>query len=107
MSRVEVVGVVSRLHSRGTGFGVKETSTGKDGREFTEFWSVFPDKPADVSADDRVKVSGFLRAKTRPWTDRDGNERVGVDLTVSGASVEVLGKPEPEQWGTVGNETPF
>lgn len=116
MSTVQVEGVVSRLHKTGGGFGLKETSTAKDGREFVRYWAVFPKEPVTVAEGDAVEVSGFLDAKVgKPKTNRDGEEVRYVDLTVSRATVRTLARVEQDAtpapfeadgWGG-SDESPF
>ena len=88
MAKVSVEGVVSRLNSRGNGFGVREAQE-FNGSERTTFWSVFPpkDAPRTVVEGQRVTVEGFLRTRV---SERDARF---VDHTLNGA--RLVGEPVP------------
>lgn len=88
MAKVSVDGVVSRLNSRGNGFGVREVQE-FNGSERTTFWSVFPpkDAPRTVVEGQRVMVEGFLRTRV---SERDARF---VDHTLNGA--RLVGEPVP------------
>ena len=82
MATVVVEGTVSRINSRGNGWGVKEVQSYGD-KERVTYWSVFPPKDADrtVVEGQRVKVSGFLGTKV---SERDARF---VDHTLNQAKV--------------------
>lgn len=82
MATTVVEGTVSRINSRGNGFGVREDNE-YQGKTRTTYWSVFPPKDADrtVNEGDRVKVSGFLGTRV---SERDARF---VDHTLNQAKV--------------------
>lgn len=113
MSYVTVEGTVSRINSRGNGFGLKEVQE-YQGKERVTYWSVFPPKDADrtVSEGDRIKVAGFLGTRV---SERDARF---VDHTLNQAKVlEAVGVapvvdagPVADTWNAPTNytdETPF
>ena len=74
---------VARVNQKGHGVQVVEKweSKGKTGQ--TRF-TVWFDAEHGLSVGDVVDVSGFLGAKVgEPWTDRDGNARTSVELSVN------------------------
>ncbi|MCJ1709268.1 hypothetical protein [Microbacterium sp. VKM Ac-2923] len=103
MAKVEVQGVVERIHTRGSGFTVRESWTRRDGSgESSRFWSVFlPERTAvRVIAGDRVRVVGALRADV---SKRDNRY---VDHTVSNAAVEITQENGPRSWGPPSDDEP-
>lgn len=109
---------VSRVNSRGHGVQVVEKweSKGKTGQ--TRF-TVWFDSEHGLSVGDKIDVSGFLGAKVgEPWTDRDGNQRTSVELSLNspriGSEKAAQGQSEPvaagDSWntpGTYSDESPF
>ena len=106
MAYVTVEGTVSRINSRGNGFGLKEVQE-YNGKERVTFWSVFPPKDAErtVSEGDRLKVGGFLGTRV---SERDARF---VDHTLNqGKVLETRDAAPAESWGGGGNDfdtTPF
>ncbi|MDQ1113974.1 hypothetical protein QE418_003422 [Microbacterium testaceum] len=103
MAKVEVQGVVERIHTRGGGFNLRESWPRRDGSgESSRFWSVFlPDRtPAQVVVGDRVRVVGALRVEV---SKRDPRY---VDHTVSSAGVEIIQENGPRSWGPPADEPP-
>ena len=94
MAYTTVEGTVSRINSRGNGFGVREDNE-YQGKTRTTYWSVFPPKDADrtVSEGDRIKVSGFLGTRV---SERDARF---VDHTLNQAKV-LEGATTPAQSGS-------
>lgn len=84
MAIVSLKGVeVARVNSRGHGVQVVEKweSKGKTGQ--TRF-TVWFDAEHGLAVGDLIDVSGLLGAKIgEPWTDRDGNARTSVELSVN------------------------
>jgi len=104
MAWVQVEGTVSRINSRGNGFGLKEVNE-YNGKERVTYWSVFPPKDADrtVNEGDRIKVSGFLGTRV---SERDARF---VDHTLNQAKVLESVAPVVDAgpvWNTA-DETPF
>jgi len=100
---------VARVNSRGHGVQVVEKweSKGKTGQ--TRF-TVWFDAPHGLTVGDKIDVSGFLGAKVgEPWTDREGQQRTSVELSVNspriGSQGAAQGQSEPVQadtWNTPG-----
>lgn len=107
MAYVTVEGTVSRINSRGNGFGVKEVNE-YNGKERVTFWSVFPPRDADrtVREGDRVKVGGFLGTRV---SERDArfvdhtlnNAKVLEAAAAVSASTDSWAAPQPS------NDVPF
>lgn len=68
-----------------SGFRVVEESTGKNGETYKQRWTVWAD--AEVSGrireGDVVSLSGFLSAKVNEWTDKDGQVKHSVELSLN------------------------
>ena len=64
------------------GFRVTETSKSKDGREFTQRWTIWSDD-LRMHEGDVVSLSGFLSAKVNDWTDKEGQLRHSVELAIN------------------------
>ena len=64
------------------GFRVTESSKSKDGREFTQRWTIW-DESLGVREGDVVSLSGLLSAKVNDWTDKDGQLRHSVELGIN------------------------
>ena len=105
---------VSRVNRTGNGVKVLEEST-SNGKTYKTYYSVWFTEPHGLSEGSVVSLSGFLGAKiSDPWTDRDGNERTSVELSVNNprlqhdsvvaASVAALAAPAAESWTA---EVPF
>lgn len=108
---------VARVNSRGHGVQVVEKweSKGKTGQ--TRF-TVWFDSEHGLSVGDKIDVSGLLGAKVgEPWTDRDGNQRTSVELSLNSPRIgsEKAAQSAPQQsagdsWNTPGDYdggTPF
>ena len=109
MAYTTVEGTVSRINSRGNGWGLKEVQE-YNGKERVTFWSVFPPRDADrtVQEGDWVKVGGFLGTRV---SERDARF---VDHTLNQAKVlEIVGVAPVVDAGPVWNtaagdsEVPF
>lgn len=102
---------VTRVNSKG--FGVKVTESNEyAGKTYKTQYTLWFTQPHGLSEGDVVSVSGFLGAKVGdPWTDRDGNERTSVELSVNNPKLD--GFPAPavrveEPWAaTPSTEVPF
>jgi hypothetical protein len=73
---VTVTGIFSK------GFRVTETSKSKDGREFTQRWTVWSDD-LRMSEGDVLSLSGVMSAKVNDWTDKEGQLRHSVELAIN------------------------
>jgi len=102
MAYVTVEGTVSRINSRGNGWGLREAQE-YNGKERVTFWSVFPPKDADrtVQEGQKIKVSGFLGTRV---SERDARF---VDHTLNQAKVleaVVAAAPAADTWN---QDVPF
>ncbi len=88
------------------GFRVIEESTGKDGKTYTQRWTVWSDG-LGVAEGDIVSLSGFLAAKVNEWTDKDQQVRHSVELSLNSprlasgddsSAPESQNAPEPDPW---------
>ena len=74
---------VSRVNRTGNGVKVLEESN-TNGKTYKTYFSVWFTEPHGLSEGDKVSLSGFLGARIgEPWTDRDGNTRTSVELSVN------------------------
>jgi single-stranded DNA-binding protein len=64
------------------GFRVVEESKSRDGKDYSTRWTVWSDT-LGVTEGDIVSVSGFLGAKVNDWTDKDGQTRHSVELSLN------------------------
>ena len=79
---------VTFVNGRGFGLKVEESHESK-GKTFKQRYSVWFDGPHNLAVGDRVSLSGFLGAKVSdPWTDREGNERVSVELSINSPRID-------------------
>lgn len=110
---------VSRLNSKGFGFGVKEENE-SNGKTYTTYWTVWAKEAHNLSVGDVISVSGFLSAKVgEPRTGNDNVERVYVELSINGpriqgsqptSSPQEPRQTEPDPWATSSvndSSTPF
>ena len=104
MAHVTVEGTVSRINSRGNGFGLREENE-YQGKTRTTYWSVFPPKDADrtVSEGDRIKVSGFLGTRVSERDARFVDHTLNQAKVVEGAAVAPVVESAPS-WDA---NTPF
>jgi hypothetical protein len=81
---VTVVG----LNRSGHGVKVEESST-SNGKTYKTRWTVWFKEHSGLVEGDTVSVSGFLAARMgEPWTDREGNERRSVELSLNSPRVD-------------------
>jgi hypothetical protein len=104
VAQVVVEGTVSRINSRGNGFGLKEVNSFGD-KERVTYWSVFPPKDADrtVNEGDRVKISGFLGTRVSERDARFVDHTLNQAKVLETAAAVVSAQAEP-QWDS---STPF
>lgn len=102
---------VDRVFSTQHGYGAAvfesfEKRDGTTGRSRYTLW--FKEDP-NIEAGQVVSASGFLGVKPSEYTDRDGNARTGVDVSVRSARIIAAERPVPpapedlaeqEPWGT-------
>lgn len=81
---------VTRVNRNGFGVQVKEADRTVNGKTFKgDRYTVWFTSPHGLSEGDTVSVSGFLAAKVgEPWSDREGNERRSVELSVNSPRVD-------------------
>ena len=104
---------VTRVNRNGFGVQVQEPEKQSNGRTFKgDRFTVWFTSEHGLSEGDKVSLSGFLAAKVgEPWTDRDGNQRTSVELSVNSprldGDVQVQSDAEPvsEPWAS--SEVPF
>lgn len=100
MAIVNLKNVTVQFVNSGKGFKVLEESN-SGGRTFKQQYTVWADAGHGYNVGDVIpEVSGFLGAKIgKPWTDRDGQERQSVELSINsprfgGAQAS---RPEPTE----------
>ena len=81
------------------GFRVTESSKSKDGREYTQRWTIWSDG-LGVHEGDVVSLSGFLSARVNDWTDKDGQARHSVELGINFPRMvtDAEQRPEADSW---------
>ncbi|MDR6907494.1 hypothetical protein J2X63_003202 [Agromyces sp. 3263] len=110
MAYTTVEGTVSRINSRGNGFGLREENE-YQGKTRTTYWSVFPPKDAarTVSEGDRIKASGFLGTKVSERDARFVDHTLNQAKVLEGAA-PVVSAPAADTWTTpadYSDNTPF
>lgn len=97
MAIVTIENVTVQFVNSGKGFKVLEEST-SGGKTYKTQWMIWADAGHGFQVGDRIrKISGLHGAKQgKPWTDRDGQERQSIDLSINSPRIE----REP-------SETPF
>lgn len=79
---------VTYLNQTGNGVEVTESHESK-GRTFSQKFKLWFNDPSGLAVGDIISVSGFLSAKLgKPWTDRDGNVRQAIELSVNSPRLE-------------------
>ena len=111
MAYTTIEGTVSRINSRGTGFGVKETWQEK-GEEKFRYWSVFlPDGvERTVVEGQTVKVSGGLRTRVSERDARFVDHTLNQAKVLETAAPVVAAPAAADTWAPAtnyGDETPF
>lgn len=71
----------------GTGAGLKETFTKRDGSEGATYYSAFFEGEHSLSKGDRGNFSGLLGTKVSTY-EKDGETKYGVDVTLNSARFE-------------------
>jgi len=96
---------VVRVNRSGFGVQVQEPEKQSNGRTFKgDRFTIWFTDPHGLSEGDTVSLSGFLSAKVgEAWTDREGNERHSVELSVNqprvDGDVQVQSDAEPaDEW---------
>lgn len=104
---------VVRVNRSGFGVQVQEPEKQSNGRTFKGArFTIWFTESHGLSEGDTVSLSGFLSAKVDAWTDREGNERHSVELSVSqprvDGDVQVQSDAEPaDEWPVASQEVPF
>ena len=95
------------------GFRVVEESTSKNGETYKQRWTVWAtaEESGKIREGDVVSLSGFVSARVNDWTDKDGNEKHSVELSVNSPRIEG-GSPAvesaPDVWNQPNSEeSPF
>lgn len=107
---------VTRVNRSGYGVQVKEADRQVSGKSvYGDRYTIWFKEYSGLSEGDTVSVSGFLGAKVSEWTDKEGNLRHTVELSVNSPRVEgfpAKGAPvvEAQGWAEVtdyNDESPF
>lgn len=64
------------------GFRVVEESTGRDGKTYSQRWTVWSEG-IGVAEGDVISLSGFLSARVNEWTDNEQQLRHTVELSLN------------------------
>lgn len=89
MALIHLENVTVQFVNSGKGFKVLEETTSA-GKTYKQQYTVWADAGHGVNVGDVLsKVSGFLGAKIgKPWTDREGNERQSIELSINSPRIE-------------------
>ena len=110
---------VTRVNRTGYGVQVTEPEKQSNGRTYKgDRYTIWFTQPSGLTEGDKVSISGFLATKVgEPWTDRDGNQRTSVELSVNNPRIDTDGQvqsdaepvPDSGDWAHTVNdaETPF
>lgn len=81
--------VTVQFVNSGKGFKVLEEKV-SGGTTYKSQWMIWADAGHGFKVGDRIaKISGLHGAKQgKPWTDRDGNERQSIDLSINNPHIE-------------------
>jgi hypothetical protein len=80
---------VVRVNRSGFGVQVKEADREQGGKTFKgDRFTVWFKESHGLTEGDTVSVSGFLSAKVGEWTDREGNARQSVELSLNSPRVD-------------------
>jgi hypothetical protein len=90
MAEITIKGAtVTRVNRSGFGVQVKEADRESSGTTYPgQKFTVWFKAEHGLSEGDTVSLSGLLGAKVSDWTDREGNERHTVELSVNSPRVE-------------------
>lgn len=85
------------------GFRVVEESKGKNGDTYKTRWTVWADamESGPIREGDVINVSGFLSAKVNEWTDKEGQVRHSVELSLNSPRInrdETAQQPPADTW---------
>lgn len=77
---------VTRTFWNGKGAAIEERYTRRDGEAGVQRYSAFFENEHGLSEGDEGRFNGQLGAKVDEWTDKDGNVRHSVNLTINSTS---------------------
>jgi hypothetical protein len=108
MAIVQVKDVtVTYVNKVGTGVKVTEQNESR-GKVYKQSYTVWFDKAHNLAVGDVVSLSGFLSAKiSEPWTDRDGNQRTSVELSINSPRLVPPVTPAQDSWAKEEGNVPF
>lgn len=89
--------VVDRVFTTqyGVGVAVHETYEKKDGSEGQSRYTLWMKEDPGLEQGQVISASGFLGTKIRDYTDRDGNARQTIDVSVRAARLIGSARPVP------------
>lgn len=93
---------VTRTFFNGKGAGLKETFKLRDGGEGVKYYSAFFEEEHGLSEGDVGNFSGLLGTKVSEYTDKQGETRQGVDITLNSTRYE-----QGENQAAAGSDEPF
>lgn len=106
MAIVNLKNVTVQFVNSGKGFKVLEETT-SGGKTYKQQYTVWADAGHGYKVGDVVpEVSGFLGAKIgKPWTDRDGQERQSIELSIN--SPRFVESAQPAHVAPPATDVPF
>jgi hypothetical protein len=103
MAKIELTNVeVARVNRNGFGVQVVEARE-SNGKTFKQRYTLWFTEPHGLGEGDVVSVNGILGAKVgEPWTDKEGNTRQSVELSVNFPKLTTGGAEYvPASWNEV------
>lgn len=93
---VTIENVTVQFVNSGKGFKVLEESTSA-GKTYKQQWMIWADAGHGFNVGDRIaKISGLHGVKQgKSWTDREGQERQSIDLSINSPRIEKAPTEQP------------
>lgn len=83
MALIEIKGKVSKLFWEDKGLEVTESFTTKAGKQVDRRYTVWLPKPSIFKVGDDVNVKGLYSAELDSYTDKDGNTKNAIKVSVN------------------------
>ena len=88
---------VDRFVYNGKGVRLVETFTKRDGEQGKAYFTAWFQNPVDdFNEGDVVNISGTFSVKSNVYTDKDGIEQIGTDVSINNARYDGPGESSDE-----------
>ena len=87
MASIKVKGTISRVFYEGKGLEVVETFDTKAGETITKRYTVWLKAPGLFDVGDEVSVEGLYSSEIDNWTNKEGEARQSVKVSINNPSV--------------------